>query len=398
MFGNGKQITGIIAKNLIGEMIIGNNLEISNQSGSYTITNDGFKMTQGTKYIEMNPSKPYFKLNNGSETLFDFNGDGNGNLTFGSSVKLNWANIEDTPTFIDEDAVTEITRNTITTETLTANNLTAGSLVTKSNEYKTTIKSGITNIECLLPNYVPHSINNYDDIQEIVDDESFGLEIQAQKEHFVSDNTDIRYRSKFTPSTILLYKSTSYMTGRHWTAYQTTYINYDGTYVKSYEDNPSTTGSLQYIGDTNLLADGTYVKSDIVATRGNIVANGTIQGSSPSYSCTIASGLTLDNTYTNKIKKVLDAVVVSLKLNGTIDANTWVTVATLPKQCTPMFNIPLLSIITDAPASNRCDMRIIGFNTNDEGIVSKQAGEIQVFQHGDTKPTKLHINLTYPIN
>ena len=395
---NGKQITGIIAKNLIGEMIIGNNLEISNQSGSYTITNDGFKMTQGTKYIEMNPSKPYFKLNNGSETLFDFNGDGNGNLTFGSSVKLNWANIEDTPTFIDEDAVTEITRNTITTETLTANNLTAGSLVTKSNEYKTTIKSGITNIECLLPNYVPHSINNYDDIQEIVDDESFGLEIQAQKEHFVSDNTDIRYRSKFTPSTILLYKSTSYMTGRHWTAYQTTYINYDGTYVKSYEDNPSTTGSLQYIGDTNLLADGTYVKSDIVATRGNIVANGTIQGSSPSYSCTIASGLTLDNTYTNKIKKVLDAVVVSLKLNGTIDANTWVTVATLPKQCTPMFNIPLLSIITDAPASNRCDMRIIGFNTNDEGIVSKQAGEIQVFQHGDTKPTKLHINLTYPIN
>lgn len=178
-----------------------------------------------------------------------------------------------------------INSNTITTETLTANNLTAGSLVTKSNEYKTTIKSGITNIECLLPNYVPHSINNYDDIQEIVDDESFGLEIQAQKEHFVSDNTDIRYRSKFTPSTILLYKSTSYMTGRHWTAYQTTYINYDGTYVKSYEDNPSTTGSLQYIGDTNLLADGTYVKSDIVATRGNIVANGTIQGSSPSYSC-----------------------------------------------------------------------------------------------------------------
>jgi len=43
-------------------------------------------------------------------------------------------------------------------------------------------------------------------------------------------------------------------------------------------------------------------------------------------------------------------------------------------------------------------MRIIGFNMNDEGIVSKQAGEIQVFQHGDTKPTKLHINLTYPIS
>lgn len=395
---NGEQTTGIIAKNLIGNMIIGKNLVISNQSGSYTIDDNGFKLAQGTKSIELNPTKPYMKLVNGDETLLDFNSDGQGNLTFGASVKLGWDSIKDAPTFIDENTVTEITRNTITTETLTANNLTAGSLVTKSNEYKTTIKSGITNIECLLPNYVPHSINNYDDIQEIVDDESFGLEIQAQKEHFVSDNTDIRYRSKFTPSTILLYKSTSYMTGRHWCGYETAYMNYDGLYIKSYIDDPNTSGSLPYIGDTNLLADGTYVKSDIVATKGRIIANGTIEGLSPSYSLVLASGLTFDNTYINRVKKVLDIVVISIKIDGIINTNTWVTVATLPSKCIPKLNTPLSSIITDAPASNRCDVRIIGQNVDDTGVESKEAGQLQVFQHGDTKPTKLHINLTYPIS
>lgn len=394
---NGEQTTGIIAKNLIGNMIIGKNLVISNQSGSYTIDDNGFKLAQGTKSIELNPTKPYMKLVNGDETLLDFNSDGQGNLTFGASVKLGWDSIKDAPTFIDENTVTEITRNTITTETLTANNLTAGSLVTKSNEYKTTITSGITNIECLLPNYVPHKIDNYDDIQEIIDDENFGLEIKAKKEHFVSDNTDVNYRSKFTPSTILLYKSTLHNIGRHWCGYKTAYMNYGGLYIKSYIDDPNTSG-LPYIGDTNLLADGTYVKSDIVATKGRIIANGTIEGLSPSYSLVLASGLTFDNTYINRVKKVLDIVVISIKIDGIINTNTWVTVATLPSKCIPKLNTPFSSIITDAPASNRCDVRIIGQNVDDTGVESKEAGQLQVFQHGDTKPTKLHINLTYPIS
>lgn len=373
---NGKQITGIIAKNLIGEMIIGNNLEISNQSGSYTITNDGFKMTQGTKYIEMNPSKPYFKLNNGSETLFDFNGDGNGNLTFGSSVKLNWANIEDQPDILDPNTVTEITRNTITTETLVANNLTAGSVITQTDEYRTAIQAGVMTIDYLKTDYKQPDYGEIVDIESIIDEDMFGLYMNASYNK-TSSNASVlnyRYHSAFSPSTVLLYKNQQTISGRQ--SLQSTYMTPDGLFI----NNKKTTSSFVW---------GTEITSDHIKTIGNVI------GYSPSYVSQIelSTGFQIDNSYISNVKKVLDTCVIAMKINGTVAPNAWTTIAKLPADCIPESGTPLFSIVTDVTGQYNCDLRIIGFNTS----VSSDEGAIQILQHGSVAATKIHINISYPL-
>lgn len=373
---NGKQITGIIAKNLIGEMIIGNNLEISNQSGSYTITNDGFKMTQGAKYIEMNPSKPYFKLNNGSETLFDFNGDGNGNLTFGSSVKLNWANIEDQPDILDPNTVTEITRNTITTETLVANNLTAGSVITQTDEYRTAIQAGVMTIDYLKTDYKQPNYGEIVDIESIIDEDMFGLYMNASYNE-TSSNTgtlNYRYHSAFSPSTVLLYKNQQTISGRQ--SLQSTYMTPDGLFI----NNKKTTSSFVW---------GTEITSDHIKTIGNVI------GYSPSYvsQVELSTGFQIDNSYINNVKKVLDTCMISMKINGSVTPNVWTTIAKLPADCIPESGTPLFSIVTDVTGQYNCDLRIIGFNTS----VSSDEGAIQILQHGSVAATKIHINISYPL-
>lgn len=373
---NGKQITGIIAKNLIGEMIIGNNLEISNQSGSYTITNDGFKMTQGTKYIEMNPSKPYFKLNNGTETLFDFNGDGNGNLTFGSSVKLNWANIEDQPDILDSNTVTEITRNTITTETLVANDLTAGSVITQTDEYRTAIQAGVTTIDYLKTDYKQPDYSEIVDIESIIDKDMFGLYMNASYNKTSSNSgaLNYRYHSAFSPSTVLLYKNQQTISGRQ--SLQSTYMTPDGLFI----NNKKTTSSFVW---------GTEITSDHIKTIGNVI------GYSPSYVSQIelSTGFQIDNSYISNVKKVLDTCVISMKINGTVAPNAWTTIAKLPADCIPESGTPLFSIVTDVTGQYNCDLRIIGFNTS----VSSDEGAIQILQHGSVAATKIHINISYPL-
>lgn len=373
---NGKQITGIIAKNLIGEMIIGNNLEISNQSGSYTITNDGFKMTQGTKYIEMNPSKPYFKLNNGSETLFDFNGDGNGNLTFGSSVKLNWANIEDQPDILDSNTVTEITRNTITTETLVANDLTAGSVITQTDEYRTAIQAGVTTIDYLKTDYKQPDYSEIVDIESIIDEDMFGLYMNASYNKTSSNSgaLNYRYHSAFSPSTVLLYKNQQTISGRQ--SLQSTYMTPDGLFI----NNKKTTSSFVW---------GTEITSDHIKTIGNVI------GYSPSYVSQIelSTGFQIDNSYISNVKKVLDTCVIAMKINGTVAPNAWTTIAKLPADCIPESGTPLFSIVTDVTGQYNCDLRIIGFNTS----VSSDEGAIQILQHGSVAATKIHINISYPL-
>ena len=373
---NGEQTTGIIAKNLIGEMIIGNNLEISNQSGSYTITNDGFKMTQGMKYIEMNPSKPYFKLNNGSETLFDFNGDGNGNLTFGSSVKLNWANIEDQPDILDPNTVTEITRNTITTETLVANNLTAGSVITQTDEYKTAIQAGVMTIDYLKTDYKQPDYGEIVDIESIIDEDMFGLYMNASYNE-TSSNTgtlNYRYHSAFSPSTVLLYKNQQTISGRQ--SLQSTYMTPDGLFI----NNKKTTSSFVW---------GTEITSDHIKTIGNVI------GYSPSYvsQVELSTGFQIDNSYINNVKKVLDTCMISMKINGSVTPNVWTTIAKLPADCIPESGTPLFSIVTDVTGQYNCDLRIIGFNTS----VSSDEGVIQILQHGSVAATKIHINISYPL-
>ena len=357
-------------------MIIGNNLEISNQSGSYTITNDGFKMTQGTKYIEMNPSKPYFKLNNGSETLFDFNGDGNGNLTFGSSVKLNWANIEDQPDILDPNTVTEITRNTITTETLVANNLTAGSVITQTDEYRTAIQAGVMTIDYLKTDYKQPDYGEIVDIESIIDEDMFGLYMNASYNETSSNSGTLNYRyhSAFSPSTVLLYKNQQTISGRQ--SLQSTYMTPDGLFI----NNKKTTSSFVW---------GTEITSDHIKTIGNVI------GYSPSYASQVelSTGFQIDNSYINNVKKVLDTCVISMKINGSVAPNVWTTIAKLPADCIPESGTPLFSIVTDVTGQYNCDLRIIGFNTS----VSSDEGSIQILQHGSVVATKIHINISYPL-
>ena len=357
-------------------MIIGTNLEISNQSGSYTITNDGFKMTQGTKYIEMNPSKPYFKLNNGSETLFDFNGDGNGNLTFGSSVKLNWANIEDQPDILDPNTVTEITRNTITTETLVANNLTAGSVITQTDEYRTAIQAGVMTIDYLKTDYKQPDYGEIVDIESIIDEDMFGLYMNASYNE-TSSNASVlnyRYHSAFSPSTVLLYKNQQTISGRQ--SLQSTYMTPDGLFI----NNKKTTSSVVW---------GTEITSDHIKTIGDVI------GYSPSYvsQVELSTGFQIDNSYINNVKKVLDTCVISMKINGSVTPNVWTTIAKLPADCIPESGTPLFSIVTDATGQYNCDLRIIGSNTS----VSSDEGAIQILQHGSVAATKIHINISYPL-
>lgn len=110
---NNEVKTGIIAQYLVGDMILGKNLSITNSSGNYTINDNGFKMSNGGKYIEMNPSKPYIKAYNGSTTVLDFNSNGDGklkitgdivanSLTLGSNASIDYDKLTDVPDFVEK--------------------------------------------------------------------------------------------------------------------------------------------------------------------------------------------------------------------------------------------------------------------------------------------------------
>lgn len=57
---------GISSQYLIGKMIIGANLEINNQSGTYIINDDGFNITNGNNRIFIDATTPKISINNGS--------------------------------------------------------------------------------------------------------------------------------------------------------------------------------------------------------------------------------------------------------------------------------------------------------------------------------------------
>jgi len=55
---NGQLMYGIWGKMLCGEIIVGNNLQIKNTSGNYTITDDGFTAVNGIYSVGINPKTP----------------------------------------------------------------------------------------------------------------------------------------------------------------------------------------------------------------------------------------------------------------------------------------------------------------------------------------------------
>lgn len=125
IYWDGKWYYGVIAEALIGRMIIGNSLEIMNNSGTYTISDDGFNITTLNGSINIDANNPSIVMKNSKNTVLDFNSKGDGKLTFGEDVVIGWNSITD-----GEKQVTTITKNELKTFKVTADNIEAGSIST----------------------------------------------------------------------------------------------------------------------------------------------------------------------------------------------------------------------------------------------------------------------------
>lgn len=77
----------IIGDALIGQMVMSEKLQIRNQSGTYVINDNGFKMSNGDRYIMLDPSKPSILAWDGEKNALDFNSDGEGTLTIRGDIE-----------------------------------------------------------------------------------------------------------------------------------------------------------------------------------------------------------------------------------------------------------------------------------------------------------------------
>lgn len=79
---------GLNAKVIIGELIMSERMKITNKSGTYTINDNGMKMTSTDgKYIHFDPNHPSILAYNGNENVLDFNSKGDGKLIISGDIK-----------------------------------------------------------------------------------------------------------------------------------------------------------------------------------------------------------------------------------------------------------------------------------------------------------------------
>lgn len=140
---NGQTVYGVWADVLCGRILLGNALDISNSSGTYTINNNGFTATNGIYSVGINPNTPSDILNvkiSGVNQLYVdtinkklvYNGTFTANaistmnlvvgenVTMGINATINWSQVNGANT-----NVTNITRDTVTTSFINALNVTA---------------------------------------------------------------------------------------------------------------------------------------------------------------------------------------------------------------------------------------------------------------------------------
>lgn len=150
---DGQSYYGVATDVLVGNLIIGSKLNITNNAGNYIIDNNGFSATatvgSNTYSVGINPSTPadIFKISiNGHNQFYidtisnklrfsgeifggsininnRFKVDSEGNVTLPPEATIKWEQIEDGETW-----VTQITRNTVTTEYVNSLNVKAGSV------------------------------------------------------------------------------------------------------------------------------------------------------------------------------------------------------------------------------------------------------------------------------
>lgn len=107
---------GIIARKIVGEQLLGEDLRITNATGSLTFDVNGLVVKNSKNTISINPNENAFEIRKGNEKQLYIDTDGNINLS--GDAKISWANITDA-----KSNVTQITKDTIATENLVANNL-----------------------------------------------------------------------------------------------------------------------------------------------------------------------------------------------------------------------------------------------------------------------------------
>ncbi|MDY2608462.1 MAG: tail fiber domain-containing protein, partial [Lachnospiraceae bacterium] len=87
IYYNGKWRYGVLTQCLIGKMIIGERLEIGNNSGTYTIDDDGFTIVNGNNKISLNANDPSFIISKNNSDLLKYTSNsglyikGNGEFT-----------------------------------------------------------------------------------------------------------------------------------------------------------------------------------------------------------------------------------------------------------------------------------------------------------------------------
>lgn len=76
IYYNGKWRYGVLTQCLIGKMIIGERLEIGNNSGTYTIDDDGFTIVNGNNKISLNANDSSFIISKNNSDLLKYTSDG----------------------------------------------------------------------------------------------------------------------------------------------------------------------------------------------------------------------------------------------------------------------------------------------------------------------------------
>ncbi|MDR2277388.1 MAG: hypothetical protein LBE23_05975, partial [Vagococcus sp.] len=166
---SGEQIYSVMADVISGQLLMGENLSIINKSGTYTINNNGLtassKVGSNTYSVGINPNTPSDIFNikvNGSKKLYVdtvnnklvFSGEleaaggtfsgtvkggsininnrffvsPNGDVTLPDTATISWGQVSGTPTIIDENTVTQISKNAIKTAEISCDQLTSGTI------------------------------------------------------------------------------------------------------------------------------------------------------------------------------------------------------------------------------------------------------------------------------
>jgi len=73
---NNEPLYGVIADALIGKMLIGETLEISNENNTYTMDGMGFRIQNGENKIEMNAEKTEFTIEKGEKKMLSYSPEG----------------------------------------------------------------------------------------------------------------------------------------------------------------------------------------------------------------------------------------------------------------------------------------------------------------------------------